>query len=90
MTSANADLAAGLRAHQAGDLVAAADIYDACLRRNPDNPDLLHLRGLVHHQTGNHAAALALIEAALAHAPETALYLASRGAVLLASGDPAA
>lgn len=90
MTVEQVNPEAGLAAHQAGDLMTAANIYDACLRSAPDNPDLLHLRGLVYHQTGDQVAALRAIDRALAKAPGTPLFLGSRGVVLLASGDPAA
>lgn len=87
MTAVQANPGAGLAAHQAGDLATAADIYDACLKSDPGNPDLLHLRGLIYHQTGDQAAALMSIDRALAKAPGTPLFLGSRGVVLLASGE---
>ncbi|CAN0522268.1 unnamed protein product, partial [Ectocarpus sp. 8 AP-2014] len=61
--------------------------YDACLKSDPGNPDLLHLRGLIYHQTGDQAAALMSIDRALAKAPGAPLFLGSRGVVLLASGE---
>ena len=43
-----------LQHHQAGRLHEAGRIYQSVLARNPNEPDALHLLGLVVHQFGQH------------------------------------
>jgi predicted O-linked N-acetylglucosamine transferase (SPINDLY family) len=58
-------LNAAARSHRAGDLPRAARLYDDVLARAPDQPEALHLRGLVAAQTGDAARAEALIRRAI-------------------------
>ncbi|SMF43501.1 Tetratricopeptide (TPR) repeat [Azospirillum oryzae] len=58
-------LAAAVRHHQSGQLAAAARIYRRILEIAPDQPDALHLLGLVARRAGQWAAALRLIARAL-------------------------
>ncbi len=58
--------------HQAGNLQEAEHIYQSILEEQPDNPDALHLLGLVAHQTGNNEVAIDLIEKAINVAPSVA------------------
>jgi len=55
--------------HQAGYLKEAEAVYQNILREQPDNPDALHLLGLVAHQVGNNEFAVNLIEKAISIEP---------------------
>lgn len=59
-------LANAIRLHQNGRLAAAAQIYRQILAALPDQPDALHLLGVVENQTGNHQAAVRSIQRAIA------------------------
>src|SRR6516162_6783186 len=72
--------------HQAGRLQEAGRIYQSVLARNPNNPDALHLLGLVAHQLGQHQPAAQLLSRAIAIRPCPAYY-ASLAAVLRALGQ---
>lgn len=84
MTAGPDLLARAMTAHRAGRFGEAADLYAECLARDPGNPDLLHLSGLLRHQTGDNEAALDLVGRALDLRPATPLYLGSRAAILIA------
>lgn len=56
--------------HRAGNLAAAAVLYDALLVRNPSEPEFLHRRGIVAGQQGDHARAAMLIGQALGQRPD--------------------
>lgn len=56
----------GAAAHRAGNLAAAAASYRKVLKKNPREPDALHLLGLVLSQGGDVPAGAASIKAALA------------------------
>ncbi len=58
-------LQAALARHQAGRLDQAEAIYRQILGHAPDDPDALHLLGMVMHARGEHEAALDLIGRAL-------------------------
>ncbi|HAA92407.1 MAG: hypothetical protein CMM48_17695 [Rhodospirillaceae bacterium] len=60
------NLQAGFSAHQAGDLDRAAGLYRNVLAHVPDNPDALHLLGVVILQQGDPAGAIESIERSLA------------------------
>jgi tetratricopeptide (TPR) repeat protein len=63
--ASRARLAEAVVLHQAGRLEAAASLYEAVLRDQPEQPDGLHLLGLIAHQRGDDAAAVSLIGRAL-------------------------
>jgi tetratricopeptide (TPR) repeat protein len=65
-------LTAALQMHQAGQLAAAAQLYQQLLAREPDNADALHLFGVLRHQQGDHARAVELIGKAVALRPNAA------------------
>ena len=65
-------LTAALQMHQAGQLQAAAQLYQQLLAREPDNADALHLFGVLRHQQGDHARAVELIGKAVALRPSAA------------------
>jgi protein O-GlcNAc transferase len=62
-------LAKALADHQAGNLVMAEAGYLSILEKVPDNPDALHLRGVIKMQTGDFPAAIGLIEKAIEKHP---------------------
>ncbi|GAB6054445.1 glycosyltransferase family 41 protein [Magnetospira thiophila] len=61
-----------LALHQAGRLTEARAAYETVLARFPDQPDTLHLLGVLVHQSGDPAAAVALIGKATRLAPDFA------------------
>ncbi len=61
-----------VRHHAAGRLAKAEGLYNQVLQADPDNPDALHLLGVVAHQEGDNERAVALISQALEHRPEFA------------------
>ncbi|MBT3360748.1 MAG: tetratricopeptide repeat protein [Rhodospirillales bacterium] len=75
-----------VRAHQAGDLAAAARMYDEILQHNPDHADALHLSGLIAFQAGRLDEAVRLIEKAVAADGAQADYHANLGRIMQASG----
>lgn len=76
----------GARYHQAGQLNRAAGLYEKVLRRQPDQPDALHLLGLIASNGEDHNRALELISRAIEVNGENAAYHNSLGTVLLALG----
>lgn len=76
----------GREHHQAGRLEAALDCYHHVLELEPENPDALHLVGLVHHQRGAHAQALRWLQRAAERSPNCWLYESSLGCALHALG----
>jgi tetratricopeptide (TPR) repeat protein len=68
--------------HHAGELRAAEAIYREILDRVPNEPDALHLLGLLAHQAGEHEQALALIDRAIAVKPGAPEYYNNRAQVL--------
>lgn len=65
-------LQAALAAHRAGRLDEAEQLYRAELAAQPDDPNALHLLGVMHRQRGQPAMAVTLISQALQAAPELA------------------
>lgn len=86
------DLAATLRnaiqLHQSGRLQEALPLYREALELDPDNPDALHLCGILAHQIGRHVEALELVDRALARLPGFADAHNTRGNLLRALGRP--
>ena len=79
-------IAQGLALHRAGRLDDAAALYERRLAHRPDDPESLHLLGLVRHQQGATTAALPLIERACKLAPAVALYRSNLAVVLRDAG----
>src|SRR5437870_10084944 len=53
--------------HRAGRLDEAAALYTQVLHTQPDNPDALHLLGMLAHQQSHHESAVELIRRAILH-----------------------
>ena len=75
-----------VRLHQAGQFERAQALYARILTVAPDQPDALHLSGLLRYQAGDLAEAEALIRRALSLNPRVASYANSLGVVALAHG----
>ncbi len=71
--------------HDAGRLDEALPLYDAWLATTPDDPEALHLMGVLHFQAGRVAQAEASMRRALDHA-KAPLPLANLGSVLASTG----
>jgi tetratricopeptide (TPR) repeat protein len=67
-------LRSALRLHNAGQLPQAQAIYHQILAADPNQPDALHLLGVLTGQMGNPRQAAELISRAIALSPKTALY----------------
>ena len=74
MVTGGIDLAAVLQTasaqHRAGDLDAAEPLYRRVLEAVPDEPNALHLLGVIAYQRGDAQAAVGLISKALEALPE--------------------
>ena len=79
-------IAQGLALHRAGRLEDAAALYERRLAHQPNDPETLHLLGLLRHQQGAAATALPLIERACQFAPGIALYRSNLAVVLRDAG----
>ena len=76
----------GLAHHRAGRLKQAAAAYRRVLEVEADNPDALHLLGVVAHQSGDHETAIGLIGKAIGADPSNAGYHSNLGEVYRAAG----
>ncbi|WP_376094680.1 tetratricopeptide repeat protein [Roseomonas sp. CCTCC AB2023176] len=85
----NARLDAARALHRAGDAAGAEPVYRALLRRDPRDPDALHLLGLVRAVAGDHAEAAALFRRAVGVRPDDGSSWNNLGNALLCIGDPA-
>ena len=84
-------LAAGLGHHQAGRLTEAYDIYRRVLAVAPQQPDALHLLGVVAYQLGQPEQAVALIRQAIDRRADNPDFYVNLGNALQALGrHPAA
>lgn len=84
--AAKAALTAAVKAHEAGDLIAAERGYRDALAAIPDLPDALQLLGVARHQQGENADALELLGRAKVLAPRSPAVRANLGSVLNALG----
>lgn len=76
--------------HQAGRLVEAERGYREWLSRYPDDPDALHLLGMLRHQRGDNAEALSVIAKACQLQPDNPNLALAHGTLLRQQGDAAA
>jgi Tfp pilus assembly protein PilF/SAM-dependent methyltransferase len=72
--------------HGRGELECASHLYDEVLEAEPENPDALHLRGVVAHQQDHHEHAVALIGRAIAMRPRQPALRNNLGMALAALG----
>ena len=79
-------LTQGFGHHRSGRLKEAEAIYREVLKAHPDNPDALHLLGVLARQAGKHDAAIDLIRRAIAKNGQNPTYHANLGTALEASG----
>lgn len=73
--------------HLAGQLEQAEAIYQGILAKHPNQPDALHLSGVVAHQRGQHSAACGIIRQAISINPVVASFHCNLAEALRASGD---
>ncbi len=76
-----------LALHRAGQLADAERLYQSFLARQPDDPDALHLLGVLHHQQGRHARAVELIGRAIALRPGAPVFHSNLAEVLRVLGE---
>ncbi len=81
-------LEAAVRLHRTGQLHAAEAAYREILTRAPDDPDALHLLGVVAAQTGRHEEAVELIRRALNAKPDNAEFRANLALALRKARHP--
>ncbi|KZD12186.1 tetratricopeptide repeat protein [Oceanibaculum pacificum] len=84
---AQSPLSTAIGWHRAGKLKEAAGIYRLLLAETPDDPDILHLLGMVGQQLGHFDFAVRHIVRAIEQDPSNALYHGSLGLVFLAQQD---
>ena len=84
-----AEIAQGLRLHQAGDLTGAARLYEAALERDPRDADASCLLGMVHQARGRPGEAVEWIRRAVEARPEVPAYHASLGLAFQSLGRSA-
>jgi predicted O-linked N-acetylglucosamine transferase (SPINDLY family) len=82
LQQASSVLQNGMNHHRAGDLAAAEALYLEVLRILPDQPDALHLLGLIAHQAKYYARAVELFDKAIGINPNYAVYFSNRGNTL--------
>ncbi len=87
MVDISESLRRGMALHQAGNLDAAAAVYQDILDIVPACADALHLMGLIDHQRGSHEEAITKISQAIKIDPKVALYHTNLGRVLRAFGQ---
>ena len=63
-----------VRSHQAGQIDEAEASYRTILKKAPEQPDVLHLLGLILHQKGNHETALKNVKKAIDLNPKNQQY----------------
>ncbi len=83
-------LAIAVSHHEAGRLAAAEAIYHALLQRDPDDPNALHLLGVLQTDRGAAAEGVALIRRSLAVRPDDAAALTNLARAHRVVGDFAA
>ncbi|HEY0836146.1 MAG TPA: tetratricopeptide repeat protein, partial [Azospirillum sp.] len=88
MSAISETISTALRHHRAGRLADAETLYRRVLDTAPEQPDALHLLGMVQAQTGRAEAGVALIRRAIARNPHTADYHVNLANILLATGRP--
>ncbi len=75
-----------LQLHQAGRLEDAAKVYRQVLEQEPNNPDALHLMGVLAHQQGRQEAAFEYVRQAIRVSPFASEYYNNLGEICRAMG----
>lgn len=86
MNAIEQKLQRALRHHEAGRLAEAEDLYRQILRVDPQQPDALHLLGVIALQVGKAAAAIELLEWAVRLRPHIAPFLGNLASAYDAAG----
>ena len=76
-------LGRAMQEHGAGRFEVAEDLYEQALAAEPQNPDALHLMGVLEAQRGNHKQAARLISQAIDLQPQEAMFHNNLGNVWL-------
>ncbi len=87
VSSAPQLLQQALTYHRAGDIGAAAQLYQQIIAADPHHADAYQLLGVIAQQMGRGALARELLETALQHQPRHAPALANLALLLRATGD---
>jgi tetratricopeptide (TPR) repeat protein len=77
----------GLKAHNAGDLMAATRYYESALSIAPRNPDALHLLGVAVSDRGQPEQGIQSIQRAIRERPNTPMFYISLGDILQQQGQ---
>ena len=80
-------LSTAIEMHRAGQLGQASQLYQKILAREQENPEALHLLGVLNHQQGQNARAIELIGRAVALRPNSHIYHANLAEAYRALGD---
>ncbi|AMV30635.1 TPR repeat-containing protein YrrB [Pirellula sp. SH-Sr6A] len=72
----------GVALQQQGKLADAQSLYRQVLEVCPEQPDALHLLGLIEMANGNHVAAIDCIQQALRWSPDSSVFLGNLGVAL--------
>jgi protein O-GlcNAc transferase len=75
------ELQKAIQYHESGQLQQAESRYKKILRTDPNQPDALHLLGVMAYQNGNHGEAVRLIKKAIGNNPKNPFYYNNLGAV---------
>ncbi|MFC3225861.1 putative 2OG-Fe(II) oxygenase [Marinibaculum pumilum] len=75
-------LEAARQRHRAGEIAAAAEVYERLNRADPSHPEPWHLLAVVAHQTGAQERAVLLAEEAIRRDPARGAYHNTRGSAL--------
>lgn len=73
--------------HQAGRWNQAEQLYRQLLEKDPQDPNLLHLMGLIFLHRREYSPAIANIRRALEYWPDESIFISNLGAALHASGE---
>jgi Flp pilus assembly protein TadD len=76
-----------VRLHQAGALSEAKNLYHEVLKNEPENPEALHLLGILVDQTGSSQEAVELISKAISLRPNVAAFYSSLADALRTQGN---
>jgi tetratricopeptide (TPR) repeat protein len=80
-------LAKAIERHRSGQLAEAKHLYSQILAARPDEPDALHLLGVLELQSGDTTRAIELIQNAIARNPASPAYYSNLGQALAGAGQ---